>query len=195
MSHFELYGFMPTFFSQIPCVIVIWLTSSTYTHSSCKSGHGIMMLFVWNTFHWMSGCTSWSKQMNALPIKSCLKTRKLALPSHSCMWSDQLLCPELHQESYTVNFEQPTLSRCCRNWNCCQTTIHYMCWRSCTLASNLWYMDTTYCAPKWWGSKIVEAGMVVCAGEWTAHNIKHPYWTSEGKPCSSEHGPCKLQNN
>ncbi len=110
MSHFEQYGFMPTFFSQIPCVNVIWVTSSTYTHSSCKSGHGIMMLFVWNTFHWMSGCTSWSKQMNALPIKSCLKTRKLALPSLSCMWSDQLLCPALYQESYTVNFEQPTFA-------------------------------------------------------------------------------------
>jgi len=59
-------------------------------------------------------------------------------------------------------------------------------------------MDTTYCAPKWRGFmivEVVEAGMVVCAGGWTAHNIKYPYRTSEGKPSSSEHRPCKSQNN
>ncbi len=121
MSHFEQYGFMPTFFSQIPCVIAIWVTSSVYTHSSCKSDHGIMMLFLWKTFHWMSGCTSWSKPMNALPIKTCLKTRELALPSHSCMWSAQLLCPELYQESYTVNFEQPTFTAFIA-WTCAVPT-------------------------------------------------------------------------
>jgi hypothetical protein len=150
MSHFEQYGFMPTFFSQIPCVIVIWVTSSTYTHSSCESGYGIMMLFVWNTFHWMSGCTSWSKQMNALPIKkivlklgswlcNLIPVRRVV---HCCVQS----CIRKATLWVLKTSRIRCLSRCCCYWNCCQTTI-----QSSTLASNLWYMDTTYCAPKWRG--------------------------------------------